>query len=151
MSGVEGSDMPGFLSEPTAPEPRDRDNYMGRVAWVTFAAAILVIVGFVNIMYGFAAIGDAKFYADDARFIFGDLNTWGWVHVVFGSLALIAAFLIVFGTELGRWLGTFAAGVNAITQLLFIDTYPFLSVLVFALDILVVYGLIVHGGRRLDL
>jgi len=151
MSGTYGTGGPGFLSEPTTPPPAEDDHYMGRVAWVTFACVMLVIAGFVNVLYGFAAIGDAKFYADDARFIFGDLNTWGWVHIGLGSLALIAAFLIVFGSEAGRWIGMFSAGVNAITQILFIDAYPFLALSVFALDVLVVYGLAAHGGRRLDL
>ena len=151
MSGSYGTDIPGFLSEPTTPQPAEDDHYMGRVGWVTFACVMLVITGFVNVMYGFAAVGDANFYADDARFIIGDLNTWGWVHVGLGSLALIAAFLIVWGSEPGRWMGIFVAGLNAITQILFIDSYPFLALSVFALDVLVVFGLAVHGGRRLDL
>ena len=151
MNGTLGNDIPGFLSEPTSPQPVEEDHYMGRVGWVTFACVMLVIAGSVNIMYGFAAIGDASFYADDARFIFGDLNTWGWVHVGLGSLALIAAFLVVWGSEPGRWLGILVAGVNAITQLLFIDSFPFLAITVFGIDILVVYGLVAHGGRRLDL
>jgi len=151
MSGTYGSDIPGFLSEPTTPQTPEDDHYMGRVGWVTFACVMLVITGFVNVMYGFAAVGDAKFYADDARYIFGDLNTWGWVHIGLGSLAVIAAFLIIWGSEAGRWLGMLIAGLNAITQILFIDSYPFLALSVFALDILVVFGLAAHGGRRLDL
>ncbi len=151
MSGTYGSDVPSFLSEPTTPQAVEPDDYMGRVGWVTFAAMMLVITGFVNVIYGFGAIGDAKFYADDARFIIADLNTWGWVHVGLGSLALIAAFLIIFGSEAGRWIGIFTAGVNAITQMLLVSSYPFVAMSVFALDVLVVYGLIVYGGRRLDL
>lgn len=151
MSGAYGSDVPGFLSEPTTPPEAEDDQYMRRVGWVTFACVMLVITGIVNVVYGFAAVGDAKFYADDARFIFGNLNTWGWVHVALGSLALIAAFLVIWGSEAARWLGIFIAGLNAITQMLFIDAHPFLAVSVFALDLLVVYGLAAHGGRRLDL
>ena len=49
-----------------------------------------------------------------------------------------------------RWLGVAIAGVNAIVQMMFISAYPFWSMAVFALDILVIYGLIVHGGRRAD-
>jgi hypothetical protein len=151
MSGEYGTDVPSFLSEPTSPEPVEPDHYMGRVAWVTFAGVMLVIAGFVNVMYGFAAIGGDEFYADKARFLFGDLETWGWVHIGWGSLALIAAFLIVLGSELGRGLGILFAGVNVITQLLFIAASPYLALSVIALDMLVMYGLVVHGGRRLDL
>jgi hypothetical protein len=150
MSGDYGTGVPGFLSEPTEPEPVEPDHYMGGVAWVTFAAAMLVIAGFVNVMYGFAAVSGEEFYRDEARFIFGDLETWGWVHVGLGSMALIAAFLVVSGSDLGRGLGILIAGANVITQLLFISSYPYLALSVIALDCLVVYGLVVHGGRRLD-
>ena len=37
--------------------------------------------------------------------------------------------------------------MNAIIQLLFIPAYPFWSLALFTLDILVIYGLIAHGKR----
>lgn len=46
-----------------------------------------------------------------------------------------------------RWLGVAIAAAKAILQLLFIPAYPFRSLCLFTLDILVIYGLIVHGHR----
>jgi len=37
--------------------------------------------------------------------------------------------------------------LNGIAQLLFIPAYPFWSLALFTLDILVIYGLIAHGSR----
>ena len=151
MSGEYGSEFPSFLSEPTSPEPVEPDHYMGRVAWVTFAGVMLVFAGFVNIVYGVGAISGDEFFGDQARFIFGDLETWGWVHVGLGSAAIIAAFLILLSSELGRDLGILIAGLNVITQVLSISAHPYFALSVIALDCLVIYGLVVHGGRRLDL
>jgi hypothetical protein len=41
-----------------------------------------------------------------------------------------------------------AAGINAIAQLLFLPSYPFLSLALFAIDIVVIHALITNGGRR---
>ena len=49
-----------------------------------------------------------------------------------------------------RWFGvTVAALTTASPQLLFISAYPFWSLTLFTLDILVIYGLIAHGKRSL--
>jgi hypothetical protein len=46
----------------------------------------------------------------------------------------------------GRDGGT--AGVNAVGALLSIPSYPFLSMAIFAVDILVIYGLAAYGGQH---
>ena len=45
---------------------------------VTFAGVMLMIVAVLNTLYGIAAIDEAHFFVADARYVFGDLNTWGW-------------------------------------------------------------------------
>jgi hypothetical protein len=46
-----------------------------------------------------------------------------------------------------RWLGVTIAALNAIAQVLFLPAYPILSVMLFTLDVLVIYGLVAHGSR----
>jgi hypothetical protein len=116
--------------------------------WVTFAGVMILIAGVLNVIYGIAAIDDANFYVADARYVFSDLATWGWVQLIVGAVQVIAAFAIWRGSEFGRWIGVGAASVNAIVQLLWIASYPFLSLALFAVDILIIYGLIAYGGRR---
>jgi len=38
-------------------------------------------------------------------------------------------------------------GLNAIDQMLFIQAYPFWSVLIIAMDIIALYGLVAYGSR----
>jgi hypothetical protein len=116
--------------------------------WAMFAGVMLSIVGVLNIVYGIAAIGNANFYVNDARYVFSDLNTWGWVLLIIGAVQFCAAFSIFGGTSWGRWVGVATAGLNSIAQLLFLPAYPFLALALFSVDILIVYGLIAHGGRR---
>ena len=66
------------------------------------------------------------------------------------GIALIAAARgVLQGSELWRWFGVSAAVVNALAQLLFAQSYPLWSVAMFALDVIVIYALCVHGGRKL--
>jgi len=46
-----------------------------------------------------------------------------------------------------RWVGVAIASGNAIIQLLFIPAYPFWSLCLFTLNILVIYGLVARGKR----
>jgi hypothetical protein len=124
------------------------DEFAEPSGWATFAGVMLSIVGVLNIVYGIAAIGNANFYVNDARYVFSDLNTWGWVLLIFGAVQFCAAFSIFGGTSWGRWVGVATAGLNSIAQLLFLPAYPFLALALFSVDILIVYGLIAHGGRR---
>jgi hypothetical protein len=115
---------------------------------VTFAGVMLMIVAVLNTLYGIAAIGNAHFYVNDARYVFGDLNTWGWFLVVLGVAQGCAAFAVWRGAAWGRWFGVACASVNAILQTLWIQAYPILAMTILTLDIIVIYGLLAYGGRR---
>jgi hypothetical protein len=109
--------------------------------WWVFAGALLLIAGVLNVIYGIAAIGDSKFFAQNVEFIISSLNTWGWVILIIGVLELIAAFSLFAGGEFGRWIGIFVGSLNAIGALLSIPAYPFWSLAIFALSIIIVYKL----------
>jgi hypothetical protein len=116
--------------------------------WVTFAGVMIAIVGTMNIIYGIAAIDNANFYARDVNYVISSLNTWGWILLVVGAIQVLVAFGIWAGNQFARWLGVLVASVNAIVQLIFLPAYPFLALALFSLDLLVVFGLVAYGGRR---
>jgi hypothetical protein len=115
--------------------------------WVAFAGVMILIAGVLNTIGGISAIGDANFYVADAHYQFADLNTWGWILLLVGLVQLFAAFSIWNGGAYGRWVGVLSASANAMVQLFFLPAFPFWSLAIFTLDILVIYGLIVYGGR----
>jgi hypothetical protein len=109
--------------------------------WWVFAGVLLLIAGVLNIIYGIAAIGDSKFFTEDATYIISSLHTWGWILLIVGVLELVAAFSLFAGGEFGRWFGIFIASLNAIGALLSIPGRPFWSLAIFALAIVIVYKL----------
>jgi hypothetical protein len=115
--------------------------------WVLFAGIVLALLGIINVIYGIGAIDRANFFIADANYVISDLRTWGWVALILGALQILAALSIWGGGAYGRWFGVACATLNAIGQLLAIPGYPFLAVTLFAVDVLVIYALVVHGGR----
>jgi hypothetical protein len=138
-------------STPSAPRPLYADTTYeddSGVAWVMFAGIMLALLGILNVVYGIAAIDNSTFFTANAKYVITDLNTWGWFVLIIGAVQFLAAFGIWAGSEWGRWVGIISAGVNAIVQMFFISGSPFLSVTLFAVDILVIYGLVVYGGHK---
>ncbi|MBI5103455.1 MAG: hypothetical protein HZB46_00415 [Solirubrobacterales bacterium] len=128
-----------------AAEAHDAEHGSG---WVAFAGTMLAIVGTLNVIYGIAAIDDANVYVGDAKYVFADLNTWGWLLLIVGAVQFLAAFGIWNRAPWARWIGVLSASGNAILQLLFLPAFPFLSLALLAIDVLVIYGLVAYGGRR---
>ena len=116
--------------------------------WVLFAGIMIMMVGVLNIIWGIAAIDKSSFFVQDAKYVFSDLKTWGWIVLIIGGLQLAAAFSIWSGGGYGRWFGIATATVNAIAALLSIPAYPFWSLAIFAIDVLIIYGLAAYGGDR---
>ena len=137
--------------------PREAARYEGGYAgydedrgggWVTFAGVMLAIVGTLNVIGGIAAIDNANFYVGHTKFMFGDLNTYGWVILLTGTVQVLAAFGIWAKNQFARWLGVGFASLNCIGQLVYIPAYPLWSLALFAVDVLIIYGLVAYGGRE---
>ena len=121
----------------------------GRAA---FAAFLLLLVGFVNIIYGFGALDDANIFANDKRYILDNLNTLGWVLIILGVIQLAGGFSLMAGNTFGRVLGIIGGSLGALGALLSIGgAYPWWSLAVFALCVYVVHGIVVFGRDEREL
>jgi hypothetical protein len=52
------------------------------------------------------------------------------------------------GSQLARWLAVAAVGLNAIGQMFFIPANPLWSVLIIAMEVVVLWGLCAYGSRE---
>ena len=111
-----------------------------------FAAILLVVAGTLNIIYGFGALDDANVFVNDTRLIFSNLNTLGWVLIILGVIQLTAGFSLFGGGTYGRVIGIAAATLGAIEALMSVGgAYPFWSLGLFAICVIVIHGLVVLG------
>jgi hypothetical protein len=119
---------------------------MRGVGRAVFAAFLLVIAGTLNVIYGIAAISDANFFVDSTRYVFSSLSTWGWITLILGIVQLTGGFSLFGGGTYGRVIGIAAATVGAIGALLSVGgAFPFWSLGVFAICLIVLHGLLVYG------
>jgi hypothetical protein len=120
--------------------------------WLLFAATMLGLAGLLSVFDGIIALSRGKFYTANSSYVFTDLRTWGWITLVIGALLIVAAMGVFSGSGFARWFGILMAGLNAVG--LFgsptAQAYPFWSLIIFALDILVIYALAVYGGKRME-
>ena len=115
---------------------------------IVFAVALLVTVGFFNVIDGIAAIANSHIFIADAHYVFGALRAWGWVALILGALQVLAALGILAGNQAARWFAVAVVGLNAISQMLFIPAYPFWSLLIIAIDVVALWGLCAYGSRE---
>ena len=113
---------------------------------VVFAAIMLLVVGTLNVIYGFGALDNANIFVNDKRFILSDLNTMGWVLIVLGIIQFTGGASLFMGNAYGRVIGIAGATLGAIGALLSIGgTYPWWSLGIFFLCIYIIHGIMVFG------
>lgn len=109
--------------------------------WWLLAGVLLTVAGIANIIYGIAAVGDSKFFAENVTLIATDLKTYGWAILLLGVVQLTAGASLFVGGGWGRFVGIVAAGLNAIFYLLTIPAAPFWSLCLFLLSMIILYEL----------
>jgi hypothetical protein len=75
------------------------------------------------------------------------MTTWGWVHVVIGALVVIAGLGVFTGNAVARTAGVILALASMAVNFMWIPAYPLWALTIIAIDVLVVWALIVHGGE----
>jgi hypothetical protein len=84
----------------------DDDGY----GWLIFAGTMLVLLGVTNFIEGIAAISDSHFFVARAHYLFGDLESYGWVLLLNGLVQAGAGLGIFLKNQSARWLGVLLAG-----------------------------------------
>jgi hypothetical protein len=115
-----------------------------RGGWVTFAGVVLLVAGILNVLDGIVVLRrDHGFAADDL--LFGDTTALGATWILIGAIAALAGILVLRRWVFGQFLGIMVAGLNAFWHFLFIGADPARSILLMAVDGVIIYALTVHG------
>jgi hypothetical protein len=119
----------------------------GWAGWVVFGGVMLIMVGIFQLIQGLVALVDDGYYLvrSDGLVVNVDFTTWGWVHVVIGAVAGLAGVGLLAGNMMARIVGVVIAVVSAVANLAFISAYPIWSTIMIALDVIVIYAIVVHG------
>ncbi|ACQ79014.1 conserved hypothetical protein [Beutenbergia cavernae DSM 12333] len=117
------------------------------VGWIWFAGLMILTSGVLNVLYGFAAVlGPDNAVVDaGASLVVLDVQGWGWTHLILGVLLVLVGICVMAGQTWARVGAIVLVTLNLIAQFVWLPVQPWWSIIVIAIDLLVLWALVVHG------
>jgi hypothetical protein len=110
--------------------------------WAAFAGVMLFMVGSLDALWGLAAVlNDDVVVVGGHGALIADLTTWGWVHLIVGSLMALTGVGLLMGSNAARVPAIFFVTINAISQIVWFPAAPLWSFLLIILDVTIIYQL----------
>lgn len=119
--------------------------------FVMFAGILMLVVGVWHALAGIAALLNDKLYMSTPEYLYSfDLTGWGWAYLAFGVLVAAAGGAVLKGLTWGRVVGVVLAALSLIANFLFLPWYPIWSLVMIALDVIVIWALVAWSRRPFD-
>lgn len=116
---------------------------------ILFAGIMLILMGIMDFFQGWWALRVANQGLPlNTPFYAGDFSAWAFIYMMAGIVVVLAGFAVFSRQEWGRWVGIIVAGMAAITNMWWIFAYPFTALVAVIIDVVIVYALVVYGGRQ---
>jgi hypothetical protein len=123
------------------------------VGWIIFAGIMMTVIGLINVCQGCVALfDDERVVATADKLVVVDLTSWGWTLLLWGVALVGVGISLLRGAGWARIAGIVIIGLHAVAQVLWLGAYPIWSLLMIALDTLVLFALCARWGEvRSDL
>jgi hypothetical protein len=116
--------------------------------WISFATVMLTMIGAFNIAEGLAALMMSTVsYIDAGRLVVVNLTAWGVLALVSGALLLAIGLGLFARNEMARVAAIVLVALHALIQLAALAAFPIWSLLMIALDVVVLFALTVHWSE----
>ncbi|WP_280242440.1 DUF7144 family membrane protein [Nocardia abscessus] len=113
------------------------------------AAIILVTVGLLQLFQGISAVAEDEVFITGVEYVYKfDFTTWGWIHIVLGALIMLIGFALFTGAGWARVSAIVIAALSILANFLWLPYYPWWSVLIIALDIVVIWAVATWKPER---
>jgi hypothetical protein len=118
----------------------------------TLAGVLLTMVAVFQILQGIAAIANDTVFVRGLNYTYEfDVTSWGWIHVIVGLIGLGTGIGIIMGQTWGWLMGILVAGISTVSNFMYMPYYPFWSLTVIGVDILIIWALCTQiANDRLD-
>jgi hypothetical protein len=115
--------------------------------WATFAGIMMIMIGVFHAIAGLVALFNTTYYTvpNTGLVLTVSYYGWGWLHIIGGVLVFLAGLGLLAGKTWARVVAVILAGLSALANLAFLPAWPIWSIIVIALDVVVIYALTVHG------
>lgn len=111
--------------------------------WVFFAAVLMMIIGAINVFEGIVGLiyRDRTVVVQNRLYVV-NLTGWALTLVVFGGVLVVVGIGLFTARPWARWTAVAIVALHAIFQVGWLDAYPLWSILMLALDVVVLYALV---------
>jgi len=121
--------------------------------WIGFAALLMMIIGAIDFFEGLIAVIRGQYFVvhGDQLIVF-DTTTCGWITMILGIILVLVGLGLAGGAGWARWVSIFIIAFNLIEQLGWLGNsqYPLWTLLVVALQILVLFALTARWSESMD-
>lgn len=117
--------------------------------WIRLGAILILIISVLEFFEGLIAIIRDDYYVlRPDQIVVVDLTTWGWLTLIWSIVLAVIGFALLAAATWARWAAIVVLSLNFIVQLGFVGSaqYPLWALTALALNIVVLYALIVRWG-----
>ncbi len=126
-------------------------NVTGWVGWVYFAGVLLILRGISEAFLGITALVNKHYLFTTSNNTLvvsaNNMSAWGWVQLAIGVLVLAVGFSVLHGSTWARIVAVLFAGGAFLVNMAFLGIFPVWAIVAMAVDALIIYALVVHGGE----
>ena len=138
----------------TREEYEARERYEAREAVATgftaLAATLMILSGLWTFFVGITGVLQGSFYRAVPVYTFSlSVHTWGWIQLVIGAVVFAAGVCLLLGMTWARVVGVVLAVISGLANFLFLPHYPLWSIIVIALDVIIIWALTTSRSRQL--
>jgi hypothetical protein len=134
---------------------RERERHEARQAvagaFTVLAGTLMILSGLWGFFVGITGALSGSFYARVPTTFTFHLSPywWGIVQLCIGAVVFAAGVCLLLGMMWARVVGVTLAVISALANFLFLPHYPLWSIMVIALDIIIIWALTTSHVRRL--
>ncbi|MEV0947264.1 hypothetical protein [Rhodococcus sp. NPDC049939] len=105
------------------------------------AGVLLVTVGVIQALQGIAALVKDDIVVVGIDYIYTwNVTGWGWLHLVLGVLVAVTGLALIAGATWARVVAIVIAGLSIIANFVWLPYYPWWSIVIIALDVVVIWA-----------
>ncbi|MGW5388263.1 DUF7144 family membrane protein [Nocardia sp. NPDC003963] len=113
------------------------------------AAALLLVAGFITLFQGISAAAKDDVFVAGPNYVYElDLTSWGWIHIVFGILLILVGLALFTGALWARVTAIGLVALSIVANFLWIPWYPLWSILIIALDVVIIWAIATWDTER---
>ncbi|AUM19402.1 hypothetical protein QYS60_20830 [Rhodococcus sp. GXMU-t2271] len=113
------------------------------------AAIILTTIGILQIFQGIAAVAEDELFVVGIEYTYKfDFTTWGWIHIVLGAVIALVGLALFTGATWARVAAIVLAALSILANFMWLPYYPWWSILIIALDVVVIWAVSTWNPRR---